>query len=172
MIKRQILLCTALLAIVLMGGCDSSGTNTSSDFFFEARLNGDVFSGKAWAQFDENSTDHLYVAGNEHRDLSSKNYTGNPPENQLGFTIREFDEEGTYPIRPGQGGYITLIGGDVLNESYKSYGADSDRVVVTEFDRDQKIIQGTVEMRLKNTEDSSDIIQVASGRFRAQVTQK
>ncbi len=88
-------------------------------------------------------------------------------EDVVGVRLK-FSGPGTYAVASEQGFYDTLIGGDVLDKSYRTFGSAYDQVVITRYDSLTKIVEGEMQLRLKDERQGDEVL-FSVGRFRAKV---
>jgi hypothetical protein len=94
-------------------------------------------------------------------------------EEVLVMKIR-FNGIGTYPLLKNQAIYYTTVGGDVLTSEYKSdAGNHVGELIITGYDENNKVIQGTFQINLKkvwsNPENNITAVTFSKGLFNGKV---
>lgn len=142
--------------------CALIGPESSTDeFFFEAIKDRRGWNGSAYASFRSADPGTLLIQGVRR----TNEYT----EDVVGIRLK-FSGPGTYVVASEQGFYDTLIGGDVLDKSYRTFGSAYDQVVITRYDSLAKVVEGEMQLRLKNMDErQGDEVLFSLGRFRAKI---
>lgn len=152
---------TIVLVIVTMWGCE----HAMSDYgqvgdYFEARKNGNFWSGSAEAsypQYDpENNLVILGVRKSQHGIVNDV----------IGFRFK-FNGEGTYKIGASKGWYYTTIGGDAVESSFSSFGYSTDKVVIKTYDPKSQMLIGSFSLSVKNDVNENQMISFTLGNFKA-----
>ncbi len=159
MIKSWLPVFCACLAIGA-SACALIGPESSTDeFFFQAIKDRRGWKGSAEASFRSADPGTLVILG----------VRGNPayPDDVVGIRLK-FSGPGTYAVASEQGFYYTLIGGDVVDKSYRTFGSAYDQVVITRYDSLTKIVEGEMQLRLKDERQEDEVL-FSVGRFRAKV---
>ena len=160
MIKSWLPVFCACLAIGA-SACALIGPESSDEFFFQAIKDRRGWNGSAEASFRSAEPGTLVILGVRR----TNEYT----EDVVGVRLK-FSGPGTYAVASEQGFYDTLIGGDLLDKSYRTFGSAYDQVVITRYDSLTKVVEGKMQLRLKNNDErQGDEVLFSLGRFRAKV---
>lgn len=142
-----------MLALISTWSCEHAVLhNGTTSEYFEARKNGEFWRGAAEASYPQYSPEgELVILGIGTNDV-------------IGFRI-DFNGAGIYKIDSGKGFYYTTVGGDVVENSYISFGYENDKVTITTSDDKNQTIAGTFALRVKSETDENRILNFESGNF-------
>ena len=155
---------TLVLALLLLGAWQCAIIDPSDEsrgYYFAATKNGRGWQGQAEASFQGEERTTLVILGVLPGGQAL-------PEEVVGIRLL-FNGLGMYPVEPEAGFYYTVIGGDVVDRQYESFGSVDDQAVISRYDSTARIIEGTFRLRLKNTRAEEDQVSFQVRGFRARI---
>lgn len=134
-----------------------------SDYRFTTEWNN---SGVEWRGIPEirldNVTDTLTILGIANR----------PNDEVIGMKIK-FQGVGTYTLTRNQAYYYSTVGGDVLTSEYKLVPDATSQLIITAYDAEKKLVEGTFNLSLQKKWSSNvnfaEELQLTNGKFKGKV---
>jgi len=152
--SENVIMSTAiLLTLISIWSCEHAVLdNGKISEYLEASKNGEFWRGAAEAAYSQYRPEgELAILGIGTNDV-------------IGFRI-DFNGTGFYEIHAGKGFYYTTIGGDVVEDSYISFGYENDKLTITTYDDKSQTISGTFSLRVKSETEEYRIVNFELGNF-------
>lgn len=152
------------LALLLLGASHCAIIDSSDEpdgFYFIANKDGRSWTGQAEASFQGEARTTLVILGVLPGGQAL-------PEEVVGVRI-PFKGPGTYPVEAEAGFYYTVIGGDVVDRQYDSFGSESDHVVISRYDSTASVVEGSFRLQVKNIKAADDQVNFRVSGFRARI---
>jgi len=155
---------TLLAASVLLFSCqkeDQSATAPAIEYYMKATKNDKAWTALNLTAIKKTASDTLTLTAQAIPEGSKL------PEETLVITLKANNEGKYQPIRT-KTAFITTIGLDVINKTYVLINDNSSSITITDLDEEEKTIEGSFELRFKNSAKgaaATDVITFKSGDF-------
>lgn len=143
-----------------------TGANT-----FGAKINGKYWVPARFGIVPANNLLEAFYSGPNSILITARNFSASPTETVFEMQIADIDGPGTYYMnqdvtKPSAASYAYYVKRTITPEDeWQTSTKNNGTVVITRFDRNEKIISGTFELNAGSLYHSGQAISVTEGRF-------